>query len=153
MLTTVEKMLFLNSVEIFKDIPLPNLMAIADIAKEEGYTKNTVLFEEGDVGDSLYLIVEGSVGVRKKGGKVEELIAVLGANQCVGEMAILSDEPRTATVVTREDTNLLMIDKKSFRALLRKNPEIAFHIFDILVHRLRDVYEYLGLKKDGDVER
>jgi CRP-like cAMP-binding protein len=99
MLTTVEKMLFLNTVAIFKDIPLDNLMEIAGIANDEQYTKNTVLFEEGDVGDSLYLIVQGSVGVRKKGKKDAELIAVLGANQCVGEMAILSDEPRTATVV------------------------------------------------------
>jgi CRP-like cAMP-binding protein len=153
MLTTVEKMLFLHSVDIFKDIPLDNLMTIAGIASEESYTKNTVLFEEGEEGDSLYLIVEGRVGVKKKGNEDEELVAEIGASQCVGEMAILSDEPRTATVETMEDTNLLVINKKSFKTIVRKNPEIAFHIFNILVRRMRGAYKHSELKKGDDVER
>jgi CRP-like cAMP-binding protein len=153
MLTTVEKMLFLHGVDIFKDIPLDNLMTIAGIAREESYAKNTVLFEEGEEGDSLYLIVEGRVGVKKKGNEDEELIAVLGASQCVGEMAILSDEPRSATVETMEDTSLLVINKNSFKTLIRKNPEIAFHIFNILVHRMRSSYKHSELKKGDDVER
>lgn len=153
MLTTVEKMLFLHGVDIFKDIPLDNLMTIAGIARDESYEKNTVLFEEGEEGDSLYLIVEGRVGVKKKSNEDEELIAVLGASQCVGEMAILSDEPRSATVETMEDTNLLVINKNSFKTLIRKNPDIAFHIFNILVHRMKDLYKHSELKKGDDVER
>lgn len=153
MLTTVEKMIFLNSVDIFKDIPLDNLMTIAGIAREESYTKNTVIFEEGEEGDSLYLIIEGNVSVKKKGNRDEELIAILGASQCVGEMAILSDEPRTATVETMEDTNLLAINKNSFKTIVRKNPEIAFHIFNILVHRMRGAYKHSESRKDNDVER
>jgi CRP-like cAMP-binding protein len=91
--------------------------------------------------------------VKKKGNEDEELIAVLGASQCVGEMAILSDEPRSATVETMEDTSLLVINKNSFKTLIRKNPEIAFHIFNILVHRMRSSYKHSELKKGDDVER
>ena len=147
MLTTVEKMLFLSSVEMFLDIPLDILTAISGIAKEERCGAGEVLFEEGDVGDALYLIISGRVGVKR--GSVGDdddamLLATLGEGECVGEMAILSEEPRSATVETIDETALLVIDKKSFRVLIRKNPDIAFHIFDILVGRIRDAMDRGG---------
>ncbi len=146
MLTTVEKMLFLSSVEMFSDIPLQSLTAIAGIAEEARRGPGEVVFNEGDAGDSLYLIINGSVGVMKDGGGSARLVATLGEGECVGEMAILSDEPRSASVETIDDTGFLVIDKKSFKTLIRKHPEIAFHIFDILVKRLR------GAIGGGDVE-
>lgn len=144
MLTTVEKMLFLSSVEMFSDIPLQSLTAIAGIAEEVRRGPGEVVFAEGDVGDSLYLIVNGSVGVKKADGGATKLVATLGEGECVGEMAILSDEPRSASVETLEETGLLIIDKKSFKTLIRKNPEIAFHIFEILVKRLRGAIDGKG---------
>lgn len=153
MLTTVEKMLFLSSVEMFLDIPLDILTAISGIAKEERRGAGEVLFEEGDVGDALYLIISGRVGVKRgsvdsdvdsDGGGDATLLATLGEGECVGEMAILSEEPRSATVETIDETAFLVIDKKSFRVLIRKNPDIAFHIFDILVGRIRDAMDRGG---------
>ncbi|MBI3755110.1 MAG: cyclic nucleotide-binding domain-containing protein [Deltaproteobacteria bacterium] len=151
MLTTIEKMLFLNKVDMFKDVSLDNLLSIAGIAKETSYPGRTVIFKEGDEGDSLYLIVEGSVGVKKGGAKESGFIAVLRPPQCVGEMAIVSHEPRSATVETIEDTNFLVIDKKGFEAFIKKNPEIAFSIFNMLAARLRDITARLaeGMVKKG----
>lgn len=151
MLTTIEKMLFLSNVDMFKDIPLDNLLSIAGIAKEAAYPKGAVIFEEGDEGDSLYLIVEGRVGVRKRGSRGNGFIATLRPPQSVGEMAIVSHEPRSATVETIEDAKFLVIDKKGFEAFVKKNPDIAFPIFDMLAARIRDATSRLaeGLVKKG----
>lgn len=151
MLTTIEKMLFLSKVDMFKDVCLDSLLSIAGIAKEAGYPAGAVIFEEGDEGDSLYLIVEGSVGVRKRGSKESSFIATFRPPQCVGEMAIVSHEPRSATVETIEDTNFLVIDKKGFEAFIKKNPEIAFSIFNMLAARLRDITARLAEEIGKDI--
>lgn len=144
MLTTIEKMLFLNRVDLFKDIPLDNLMGIAGLAKEQSYTKHTTLFHEGDEGESLYLIVKGSVGIIKNSNEKKKLIAVVEENQCVGEMAILTDDPRSTTVKILENSDFLVIDKKDFKTLIKQNPIIAFSIFKVLIIKLNHATEKLA---------
>ncbi len=150
MLTTIEKMLFLNRLDLFKDIPLDNLMGIAGMAKEQSYTKHTTLFNEGDEGESLYLIVKGSVGIIKNSNEKKKLIAVIEENQCVGEMAILTDDPRSTTVKILENSDFLVIDKKDFKTLIKQNPVIAFSIFKVLTIKLNHATEKLAKLTKGD---
>ena len=71
----------------------------------------------------------------EEGGR--RLIAVLGEQECVGEMAILAAEPRSATVETRENTTFLVIHGNDFRDLIRMNPQIVYPIFRLLSDRLK----------------
>jgi len=133
MLTTIEKVLFLKGVSIFKEIPGEVLSQIAQIAEEVQIEKGTRIFEEGEPGDSLYLIVRGGVRVHK--GTRE--VAVLGEGECFGEMAILDNEPRSASITALEDVQLLRIWSDDFYEMLADRVEIARGIFKVLSRRLR----------------
>ena len=133
MLTTVEKVLFLKGVSIFSEIPGEVLAQIAQIAEEVSVDRETRVFEEGEPGDSLYLIVRGSVRVHKG----EREVAVLGKGECFGEMAILDNEPRSASITALEDVQLLRIWSDDFYEMLADRVEIARGIFKVLTRRLR----------------
>ena len=138
MLTVLEKIMFLQGVEIFRYLAMEDLEFLADIAREIRIRKGETIFRENDPGDSLFLVVSGSVSVLKDDQGRPRLVAVLSERQCVGEMAILAAEPRSATVETREETELLVIRGVDFRDLIRMNPGIVYPIFRLLVDRLRE---------------
>jgi CRP-like cAMP-binding protein len=133
MLSVVEKVLFLKSIDLFSQIPAEDLAHVARIATEERIDKGDVVFTEGDSGDSLYLTIKGQVKVHK-GAKV---IAQLGERECFGEMAILDSEPRSATITALDDTSCLRIAREDFYEILHEKPEIAWGIIKVLTRRLR----------------
>ncbi len=136
-LSTLEKILFLSQVEIFSAFSVEDLGNIAVKTREVAYSKGDIIFRQGDVGDSLYIIVGGKVKVIREDKNLREVIAILEEKSCFGEMAILSDMPRSATVESADVTTLLKISKKDFRELILKNPEMAFPIFKILIEKIK----------------
>jgi HEAT repeat protein len=137
MLLTVEKALFLKSAPLFAGLEGEELAALAEIAGEEDYPPGTIIFEENQAPDHLYLIVQGKVEVFRRVNSTERPLAYLGEKECFGEMAILDDQPRSASVRAVEPTTLLKIDRESFREIILERPQIAFAIFKILSGRLR----------------
>ena len=97
MLSTVEKVLFLKSVDLFSQIPGEDLAEVALIAREESCEPGEEVFSEGEDGDALYLVLSGKVRVHRG----DRLLAVLGERECFGEMAILDAAPRSATVTAQ----------------------------------------------------
>jgi NTE family protein len=97
------------------------------------------LFHEGDSDDSLYILLSGRLGafVRNEEGK-DTLIRQMVAGETVGEMALLSGEPRSATVVTLRDSELLRLGKAAFARLIEAHPKALRFITDLLVRRLRE---------------
>ena len=89
MLSTVEKVLFLKSIDLFSQIPGEDLAAIALISSEESRDQSDEIFAEGESGDALYLVIDGKVRVHKS----DRVIAELGERECFGEMAILDAAP------------------------------------------------------------
>jgi CRP-like cAMP-binding protein len=134
MLSTVEKVLFLKSIDLFSQIPGEDLAAVALIATEERREQGDEIFAEGEAGDALYLVVDGRVRVHK----ADRVIAELGERECFGEMAILDAAPRSATVTTLGDTNVLKITREDFQEIMSEKPEIAQGIIKVLTRRLRD---------------
>ena len=108
--------------------------ALDRLARE--YPANTVLFEEGQPGDEMYIIVSGEIELRRQVGDVERVLAVLPAGEFFGEMAILNGRPRSATAVARSHTRVFVIDGTTFEAMLRARPEIALRIIRSLSTRL-----------------
>ncbi|MFN7134773.1 MAG: Crp/Fnr family transcriptional regulator [Myxococcales bacterium] len=100
--------------------------------------KGTVLFEEGQPGDRMYVIQSGRVQVIKKVGETRVTIAQLGPGDCVGEMAILDGQPRSADAVVIEDAVLVVLDRGTFEQMVREHGEIAVRIMRKLSQRLRE---------------
>lgn len=134
MISTVEKVLFLKGVDLFKTIPAEELSHIAQITDEVECAPQETIFNEGDQGDAMYLIVDGKVKVHA-GDKV---LAELGTSQCVGEMAILDAEPRSASITALTDLTLLKINREDFSEILGEKPEISRGIIKVLTGRLRE---------------
>ena len=102
------------------------------------YVKGTVLFREGEKGDEMYVIQSGRVQVSMKVRGVEKVLSMLQPGEFFGEMAILNGKPRSATAVVSEDAKLLVIDSKTFEAMIRGNSEIALRMIKKLSARLQE---------------
>ena len=139
MLLTVEKVLFLKSVPLFQHLDDEDLAAAADVASEQEYAANAVIYSEQQPAHHLYVIARGSVEVLYCVGTSQRQVAVPGERESFGEMSILDDEPRprAATVRALESTLVLKIDRASFRELIYEHPEISFAILKMLSRRLR----------------
>jgi HEAT repeat protein len=136
-LLTLEKALFLKSAPLFAALEGEELAALAEIALEATYSEGEIIFEENQAADHLYVVVDGQVEVFRRVNSSERPLALLGEKECFGEMAILDDLPRSASVRAVEPTTVLKIDRESFRELILERPQIAFSIFRILSGRLR----------------
>src|SRR5436305_12744387 len=115
---------------------LPNIFPktdpafFADLVKKaqlKTFKKNDVIFKEGDIGDALYVIRKGSVKISRKDPSGADITrSYMPAGNYLGEIALLSDEPvpRTATVTAVVATEMVFIDKATFRSQLALNPEV-----------------------------
>ncbi|MGA2631410.1 MAG: Npt1/Npt2 family nucleotide transporter [Terriglobia bacterium] len=137
MLLSIEKAVFLKSAPLFAAVEGEELAALADISLEHTYQPGEMIFEENAVPHHLYLVLEGKVEVFRRVNDSDHSLAYLGEKECFGEMAILDDHPRSASVRAAEATTVLKIDRESFRELILERPQIAFAIFQILSGRLR----------------
>jgi len=124
---------FLKQVDIFRDVPANYLASLAEMAEEKTVYGGETLFKQGDTGDSLFLIQEGQVRIVIGGAEA----ARLGPRDCIGEMALLDGEPRSATAVVTQDARLLRIDADDFYNLLAAQPAISTALLRTLARRLR----------------
>lgn len=100
----------------------------------------TVLFREGEPGREMYVIQSGMVAISKRVRDAEKVLAVLGAGEFFGEMSIISNKPRNATAVVETDAKLLVIDPRTFEAMIRGNAEIAVRMIKKLADRLSEAH-------------
>lgn len=135
MITTVEKVLFLRSAELFAALPGEDLARIALLAEEDRRGPGEEVFREGEVADALYLLVEGRVRVIK----ASSVVAELREREVFGEMALLDPAPRSATVQSVAHSVFLRIRREDFQDLLAEELEVARAVIRVLARRLRAV--------------
>ena len=109
------------------------------------FKAGTVLFDEGQPGDFMYVVTTGEVEIRRMVGETERVLAVLPPGEFFGEMAILNGRPRSATAVVKTAARLLVIEGKTFEAMLRARPEIALRIIKSLANRLESANLHIEL--------
>ncbi|MDQ3368326.1 MAG: Crp/Fnr family transcriptional regulator [Myxococcota bacterium] len=109
------------------------------------FPAGTVLFEEGQPGDYMYVVQSGEIEIRRQVGATERVLAVLPPGEFLGEMAILNGRPRSATAVVRTAARLLVIEGRTFEAMLRARPEIAMRIIKSLATRLESANQHVEL--------
>jgi CRP-like cAMP-binding protein len=144
MLTLVEKVFSLHKIRLFASLNTADLQALADIADVAEFAAGERIITEGEVGDCLYVLLAGEVVVfRTPEGKRVEL-ARLGAGVVFGEMAILTEETRSASVEAAVDCQCLSIEREPFRSLVEERPQIAFGIFEALSTRIREADQVIA---------
>ena len=125
-------------IELLKRVPLfagcskKELGQVALLADELDVNRNKVLTTEGDRGREFFVLVEGSAEVHRKGRKVN----TMGPGDFFGEIALVSDRPRTATVTAISPARLLVVTDRAFRELMRKVPSIQLKVMAALAERL-----------------
>ncbi len=102
------------------------------------FPAGTVLFREGEPGKEMYVVQQGRVTISKRVGEVDKILASLGAGEFLGEMSILNNKPRSATATCAVASKLLVIDAKTFEAMIRGNAEIAVRMIKKLADRLQE---------------
>jgi len=138
-----------EEVELLRNIPLfaklepSKLKLLAFTAERITYEADQVLFRQGDVGDAAYIIVDGSAKVLVDTDRGEIEVATLARNDFVGEIAILCDVPRTATVQATAQTVTLRINKDLFFRLVAEFPEMSVEIMRELASRLERTTQQL----------
>jgi len=116
----------LSEAHLFEGIPEEKLLKIAQVVQKEVVPAQTIIFRQGEPGDSFYIIVSGKVRVFRKGEEgVETDLSMLGPGDCFGEMALLTDKARSAHVETLEETQVLVLTKEQFDRILKKDPNIS----------------------------
>lgn len=133
MLLTIERVAIMKSVEMFAETPDSVLASVARIVEEIELRAGQSLFQEGDPGDCLYIVVEGELRVHSQ----DRTLTRLGMGKVVGELALLDPEPRSASVNALTDTLLFRIDKDPFDEVMADRPEIARGIIRTLTRRIR----------------
>jgi len=138
-LSTVERVLFLKRVQLFEELPPEDLRQIADVAEEIAFGDGETIARQGEPGVMLYIIVSGEVLVTNidEAGRESEL-SRRQAGEYVGEMAIISDEVRMATLTAVGPVRTLSISQKQFKEILRLRPEVALAVMAGLSQRLRE---------------
>jgi CRP-like cAMP-binding protein len=125
-------------VELIKGVPLfarcskKELAEVAKLADEIDFGPGKELIREGAMGREFFVLVDGRVDVRKGSRKVNEL----GPGDFFGEIALIAHTPRTATVTTASDVDLLVITSQSFKTLLEHQPAIASKVLTALAERI-----------------
>lgn len=109
----------------------------------KAFPGGTTLFREGEPGNEMYVVQQGRVTISKRVGDVEKILSSLGPGEFLGEMSILNAKPRSATATCAEDSKLLVIDAKTFEAMIRSNAEIAIRMIKKLADRLAEANEQI----------
>ncbi len=129
----------LARVELFANLDKKELAILAKSCQERKYSAGTVLMSQGDAGVGLYALTKGKVRITQAHDpdKAEEDLGTAIAGDVIGEMALLDDLPRSATITAVDDVTALLLPVWDFRAALRSNPDIAVKLLSVLSRRLR----------------
>jgi CRP/FNR family transcriptional regulator, cyclic AMP receptor protein len=128
-----EKVLLLKSLAIFNDTPETILSELAPLMQEEEFEKGAILFNEGDIGDCMFVIYKGEVRIHKG----STTLAILKEKEVFGELSLLDSETRSASATANSDCFLFKIDQEPFYELVETRPEVAKGFIKILCQRLR----------------
>jgi HEAT repeat protein len=138
-LSVMERVLFLRKVSLFADLSPPDLKRVADVAEERAFGDDDTIAVEGETGDEMHVVVSGTVRVLRStadGGELE--IARRTSGDAIGEMAVVTNEPRIASLVAAGDVRTLRIGRKEFESILRERPDTALGVIRVLSHRLAE---------------
>jgi CRP-like cAMP-binding protein len=144
MLTIVEKVLFLQEVDSFEYTSTENLSHIAMITEEVSCSSGSTIYNEGEISDCMYLVIEGRVKLHRNNVKV----MIAEPKGVFGSWALFDDEPRVVSATALEDSLLLKIDKEEFYELLADHSQITQGILKTFSKKLRSLLSGVRLNEN-----
>lgn len=144
MLTSVDRLLFVRGVPIFKELRDDFLVRLASVMDELSFPANHTIFTQGQEGRSLYIVLSGKVRIHLG----EQDLAQLEQGACFGEMSLFDAETRSASVTTLETCDCLMLTQQQLYDAIEENPGIAVNIIRILSRRIREFNRKLNAKEE-----
>ena len=135
----------LKSVPMFAAFDEGQLRALVPVVMRRDAPRGAVIMAEGDRVDSLYIVVSGRLKVMmgEADGK-EMILAIIGPGEIFGEMGLIDDGPRSASVIAIEPCELLVVTKRLFKKCLVENAEVALAVLRVVVRRLREADRKMG---------
>jgi CRP/FNR family cyclic AMP-dependent transcriptional regulator len=135
----------LKAVPLFSSFPDEQLRMLASVVTRRSVPRSTTIMASGDATDSLYIVLSGRLKVMMSDAEGKEVIlSILGPGEFFGEMGLIDDAPRSASVVAIEPCELLCIAKRDFKKCLAENVEMAMAVMRGLVRRLREADRKIG---------
>ncbi len=139
------------SAELFRQVPLfagledEDLESLIAVANRRKYPKDGVIFFENDVGDALFMILSGRVKVTILSDDGREIIlAMLSDADFFGEMSLLDNEPRSATAISLQETEMVVLHQRDFLTIVEKRPRVLINLLSVLSARLRKANQQIG---------
>jgi CRP-like cAMP-binding protein len=129
----------LAHIDLFSTLDKKELKALAEGCQERTYLAGSTIIAQGDSGVGAYIITQGTVRITREVNpdRAEEDLGTVSAGHILGEMALLDDLPRSATVTAIDDVTALLIPVWEFRSFLRNNPDVAIKLLTSISRRLR----------------
>lgn len=134
----------LSQVPLFSNLSDEALARISELTREASFPAEHNIVHIGDPGDTLYILLEGSVEVLYPGRSQDLVLARLDPGDFFGEMALLNDEPRSATVRAMQPVRALLLGQDDFRLLVRESSDVALNLLEALSYRVRSAGEQAG---------
>ena len=131
----IDRMAFLQNVPLFAGMSSQELLRVAEIVQEVNFPSNMTIIREDDIGDYMFILVEGEVLIHRGTAQVGRL----GSKDFFGEMSILDRGPRSASVTTLSNCQLLRIDERDFWQILVLHNTLAVSLVKVLAQRLRQM--------------
>jgi len=140
-ISLTDKILLVREIDIFSDLSVSELAAVASVTEAVSHPANQVVIREGDRGETLFLVVKGSVAVIKNLDADNELeLDQIDSGDYFGEMALFEDQKRSATVRTLSESDFLVLHKAEFNEIVHEFPEIALNACRVLSTRIRRLH-------------
>src|SRR5256885_5296489 len=138
-------MLLLRNVPLFSTLPEHQLAVLTGLVSRKSFPRGASIIAAGDITESLYVVISGRMKVMMSDDEGREVIlAILGSNDFFGEMGLIDDHPRSASVVALEACEVLSLAKRDFKKCLAENFEMAMTVMRGLVKRLREADQKIG---------
>lgn len=139
----LDQLLCLHKVPLFRELTLEQLQALSSLLEEREYLAGEQIVQEGDEGHELFVILAGGVRIVRGSGRQTVVLGELGPQDYFGEMALLAERPRAATVVAASNCRLGVLAKEHFLAVLSQQPEISLAVIQVLSNRLAEANDRL----------
>ena len=134
----------LQEMPLFRNLDLKRLRVVAMMGESQAYRARERLFEKGDEGDAAFIIIDGEVEVLVPAEGGEQSVAILGAGEIFGELAVICDQARTSAIAARSELEVLRLDRNVVLNLMREFPDISLEMVRILARRLERTTQELS---------
>ena len=145
-LSIIERIIFLKQVTFFQNMSIEQLKVLASICEEQSVPANTRIFQEGEPGGEVFMVVKGRVAIEREGDRKDSVIrlSTIEARSSFGEMSLFDDSPRNSSALSLEDSTLLTLRVEHLIALIRQYPDLSLELIKILSQRMREANDQIA---------